>query len=161
MILHINSTLPQSLADEFTSKNLASLVTVQQLSQAQESFPTPNSHDSFFDASTPVAKDLVLKNANKLLVDDENYGSDMDSEPDSDIALDDNLSTPSKQTSLSRSSHSLPKYAPTVPRSESGSPSKPTSAPLDPQRPLQAMMFNTLEAALHYIYSYEQQRGYV
>ncbi|KAK0241310.1 hypothetical protein EDD85DRAFT_948390 [Armillaria nabsnona] len=149
------------LADEFRSKNLVLLVTVQQLGQAQESFPTPNSHDSFFEASTPVAKDLILKNADKLLADAKNYGLDMDSEPDSDIALDDNLSTPSKQTSLSRSSHSLLKYAPTVPCSESRSLSKPTSAPLDLQWPLQTMMFNTLEAALHYIYSYEQQCGYV
>ncbi|SJL10254.1 uncharacterized protein ARMOST_13638 [Armillaria ostoyae] len=149
------------LADEFTSKKSTSLVTVQQLSQAQGSFPTSDSHDSFFDASMPVAKDLVLKNANKPLADGENYGSDIDLEPDSDIALDDNISTPSKQAFLSRSFHSLPKYAPNVPCSESRSLSKPTSAPLDPQWPLQVMMFNTLEAALHYIYSYEQQCGYV
>ncbi|KAK0455368.1 uncharacterized protein EV420DRAFT_1644601 [Desarmillaria tabescens] len=87
-------TETQLLADGFTSKSSVLLVTVQQLSQ--ESFLISDSYDPFFDASVPVVKDLILKNADKPLADGEDYGLDMDLESDSDIALDDNLSMPSK-----------------------------------------------------------------
>jgi hypothetical protein len=51
-------------------------------------------------------------------------------------------------------------YGPTVPRSESGSPEKSPTAPLDPRRPRVGMHFGMLEEAVHFTYEYERQRGY-
>lgn len=51
-------------------------------------------------------------------------------------------------------------FFPTAPPRESGSPHKEKASPLDPARPTIGMVFETLEAAIHYIKSYEHSRGY-
>jgi hypothetical protein len=53
-----------------------------------------------------------------------------------------------------------PKFGPTVPRAESGSPTKSKGAPWDPERPVPAMSSETLEGAVRVVYAYERLRGY-
>jgi hypothetical protein len=107
---------------------------------------------SLGDASTPppyyISADI---NDPDFEPDDLVKDAEIDSDSDSDHTVSDASSphTPS------------PQYTPTVPRSQSGSPGKPANAPLDPQRPLQGMIFNTLEEVVHFVYEYEGRRGYV
>jgi hypothetical protein len=54
----------------------------------------------------------------------------------------------------------IPRYSPTVPSSESGSPRKEKDAPLDPTRPQCGMNFHTLADAVHCVQEYERRRGY-
>jgi len=53
----------------------------------------------------------------------------------------------------------LPRFSPTVPSSESGSPTK-EHAPLDPTRPQFGMTFHSLTEAVHFTQEYERRRGY-
>ena len=64
---------------------------------------------------------------------------------------DDGYHTPDPQSA---------QFGPTVPRSQSGSPHKSPSAPLDPQWPQAGMFFNAVGDIVHFVYIYERRRGY-
>lgn len=51
-------------------------------------------------------------------------------------------------------------FHPTAPLVESGSPKKKRLAPIDPNRPQIGTVFDSLEAAVHFVKVYENRRGY-
>jgi hypothetical protein len=56
--------------------------------------------------------------------------------------------------------HDSPRYAPTVPICESGSPRKDPAAPIDPTAPRVGDTFESLVALIHYVQEYERSRGF-
>ena len=76
------------------------------------------------------------------------------------IQSNDNDSGDSESEADSNDSGSYWRFEPTVPRFLSGSLTKSPTVPLDPQQPIDRMIFETLAEVVHFVYEYENRRGY-
>lgn len=126
----------------------ASLLNLDEFPLFSYQGPT-NLHENHCPSTPPrkIAAALTWSSPNS------DFKPDDGSKSDSELSSDDSHHTPSPRSTKS--------YGPTVPRAQSGSPTKSADAPLDPQRPETGMFFNTLEKAVHFIYEYERRRGYM